>query len=301
LEGGKVDFWRGVILMDGTEFFDKQEEIRKKSKLYHFLGTWLLVAAIICLMIGVKVKIFIVIGFILLVCAFVFIGLKMKVDNETKVVYKKEVVEKILNRNFQDVCYDWNNGFTKEDIKKMYLLDTGSILYSEDHLAAKYKGIGFEQADLTIYKDYISVPNNIRVNVFRGRVIVIDAPQKTAFVRATSKKFYAYKCSADRVEMESVRFNKEFDVYAVNPQEAFLVFTPMMMNKIMTLFSSEGNIGVTFLGGKMYVAINSYRNAFESGKLRDLDYEEEVRKIEREIDVIKIFIDTIYDKDYVKE
>ena len=60
----------------------------------------------------------------------------------------------------------------------------------------------------------------------------------------------------EKVETESVDFNKKFSTYASDPVTAFYVLTPQIQLKLLELETKfKGSIFFAFMKGKFYVAI----------------------------------------------
>ena len=71
-----------------------------------------------------------------------------------------------------------------------------------------------------------------------------------------------------RIRMENEQFNEKFVVTADDPEEAFYVLTPHMMEYILSLEKkNKGILYMSFLrDGKFHIAINSGEDFFELGK-----------------------------------
>ena len=59
----------------------------------------------------------------------------------------------ILNEVFDNVTYKYNSGLPEQDVRQFGLVKMGNRYSSEDYLKGSYKGIGFEQAEVTIKYD----------------------------------------------------------------------------------------------------------------------------------------------------
>ena len=103
--------------------------------------------------------------------------------------------------------------------------------------------------------------------------------------------------------MDNEQFSKRFCVRADNPQEAFYILTPNMMEYIISMADKSGGIVyISFLrGGKMHVAVKSGRDFFELGKsnanveqLRQ-KFLDELRWFTDIVDTLRVE-DTIYKK-----
>ena len=70
------------------------------------------------------------------------------------------------------------------------------------------------------------------------------------------------------VTMDNEQFSKRFCVRADNPQDAYYLLTPHMMEYIITMADkSGGTVYMSFMrNGKMHVAVKTGRDFFELGK-----------------------------------
>ena len=68
--------------------------------------------------------------------------------------------------------------------------------------------------------------------------------------------------------MDNEQFDTRFCVRADDPQEAYAILTPRMMEYILTMADkSGGTVYLSFLrDGKLYVAVQTGRDFFELGK-----------------------------------
>ena len=106
------------------------------------------------------------------------------------------------------------------------------------------------------------------------------------------------------VTMDNEAFDNRFCVRADNPQEAFYILTPHMMEYITAMANKSGAaIFMSFLrGGTMHIAVQTWRDFFElgkkkadAGKLRQ-KYLDELRWYTNMIDTLRVE-DTLYKKE----
>ena len=97
--------------------------------------------------------------------------------------------------------------------------------------------------------------------------------------------------------MESVEFNKKFDVFSDNPHDAFYIITPNFMERLNALTTKYKSVAMSVTGRSIVVAFNEpENNAFDPKNMAGkVDYVEEQAKIQSDIDDIKIIISTILD------
>ena len=285
--------------MEDRMSFYVLNNIRKKHNLFTAFGIICILFAVFSVFLSVIQGIFALFGIITMVIGIVLLVKRGKVKKEFNAIYKNEVVKAVLDRHFEDVYYNYEHGFDRNYVMNMTLITSGNRYRTEDYLRAKYRGVNFEQADVVIENETTdSDGNSTTTTYFRGRIIVIDFPKQTEFVRTTSKKFgytrHLRKGEYPYVEMENVVFNKNFYTYARDSVEAFYILTPQMMEKLMEIVGTYGNVGVSCFGGKMNIAINTKRDAFDAKMTRSLQYDREMNDLDQDAALIENLIEIIY-------
>ena len=212
-----------------------------------------------------------------------------------KTIYKEIFVRKPLADNFDNLRYEWANGFSMDTIKSIFPYTTPPKNYncSEDLIKASYNGVPFEMSDVMVY--FSASGNN---KYFLGRMMIIDLPDKlTNSVQIFSKTFtknYNIPFMSD-IEMDSVEFNREYLIKAANPHDAFYLLTPHMMEHIQKLSKRFEGIAIHAFGNKIAFALrNGNTNSFDPKKwYKKISYQEEIYNIYNEIEDIKSIISTI--------
>ncbi len=229
----------------------------------------------------------------LMVSGYLFlIGIKRRY----KRLYKEVFVEDTLNANFENVLYVWNGGFSKQQIMNLSMFANGTMYKSEDYLRARYHGTDFEMADV-----YISCNGNNSSTLFKGRIIIFDFPDKIIRPTRIYSESFSYKTQeamlhSEKVEMESAKFNKAFQVFSKSPHDTFYLLTPQFMERLMVLKEKYENIAICFDYNRVVFAFNERTNdAFDRTMLdnKSISYPREIEKVQKEVDDIKYIIDMI--------
>ena len=232
--------------------------------------------------------------------ALIFGFRKMSVySKEYKALYKSTFVTGILGEFFDDVFYDWEHGFTTQAVSEFGLVKLGNRFYTEDYLSASYKGIHFVQADVKIQYHTSSGKSSHTTTYFSGRMFVFDNPLKRVFSVQVFSDNFRYRAGnpggfkMHKVELESVAFNKAFDVGAVQEIDAFYMLTPHMIENLTRIRNQYGNLGVHFAGDKIFVGINCGMKAFDGDIKRPIDYNTEREQARQDSMVIINLIETL--------
>ena len=143
-----------------------------------------------------------------------------------------------------------------------------------DHIKAVYKGLNIELSDIELINEEETTDeegNTERssTTLFKGQWLICDFGKELAgevYISERSRKDRTTMKSD--VTMENEAFKKRFCVKAENPQEAYYILTPHMMEYILKMADkSGGTVYLSFLrDGKLHVAVKTGRDFFELGK-----------------------------------
>lgn len=218
---------------------------------------------------------------------------------EYRSLFKKYYVKKILDENFDDVVYDWKKEYPYSKMKRAHIIVDQDFV-SEDYLKASYNGIKFEQADILC-----SIPNCRHSNGNRsdialyGKIMEIAGlPIKVSEIQIYTTDFSyegRYSNNANKAYYTSDKsFIYHFQVYARNEKEAEKILTPALRVKLMELEMINQKFALSFVGNKLYIAINTYRNTFDiQNGLKDIDFEKEKTNIQEDIKEIKEWLSIV--------
>lgn len=177
------------------------------------------------------------------------------------------------------------NGLLKEmfgdtaEYKPLEKLNPGGVVVpfryigseGENHVKGVYNGIHFELGDISLVdeEETIDGENSVsreKVIRFIGQWFICDLGKKPA-----CDIYVSEVTQSDRVIMksnvnpENEQFRNRFCVRADNPQEAYKILTPQMMEYITTMANKFGSlVYMSFLrDGRMHVAIKSDQKLFK--------------------------------------
>lgn len=252
------------------------------------------------------------------VCLVFFVPQAKIKEQEIKKIYKETFLNGVFEEFFENVDYQWDKGFDKETIKQADLFTPKEGYHTEDYLSATYKGVSFRHADVSW-----ETHSSDTVTHFNYRLLCFDFPFKQVssvkiipkFDQAleTSPKVFIDGAGLEPLKLENIAFNKIFLVGAQNPEEAFYILTPQMMEYILTLWNKYGGypeenwtslerdtyqrIVFHFKKDKLYVGISG-ADSFDPGSFKRMDYPTEKARIRKDIQVI---IDIIEMLNMIKE
>ena len=230
-----------------------------------------------------------------MIVAFLIMQGGMRTKKKMKALYKETFVRQMLQEHFQDVYYNWEQGMEQILIKNSGVCRLGNRFYSEDYLNAVYRGIRFQQADVTI-QYHTSGKNSHTTTYFQGRMFCFEYPMKQSLaVQIHSKRFIYAGMPASGVnkkalQLESVDFNRDFVVRAAMEHDAFYILTPQMMERIRMLQNKYGSITMTFDRGYLMVGLNSRMDSFDANLRKPIDYPSERLRMQQDVEVIEELI-----------
>lgn len=227
--------------------------------------------------------------------------------------YKSVFVLSALKNNFENLTYDFEDGFSEEQIRKTRMFDTGDRFTSNDYISGSYKNIKFEQADVHIEERYEDTDKdgNKKVRwetVFEGRIMIFDFNKNfMANMLTISSRFpmnaLLRNGKLSRVKMEDTEFNKQFSVYSDLEHDAFYILTPHFMERMKKIYSElKCGIMFGFLDNKLYVAVDNREDSFEYDVLKPIDEKQINNNIVRDIKLITDFVNELnLDNDLFKK
>ena len=221
-----------------------------------------------------------------------------KLQTEMRELYKDAFVREPLQNNFDNAHYEPNGGFTRENIESFGLCEMGNRYWSEDYIRAAYQGVDFEVAEVNVREVDTSSDSSRSEEYFQGRMMVFHFPDKlVSSVSIFSRKFKHRPLSRreakeTEVELESVQFNKDFDVYSQIQQDAFYLITPQFMERLQILAGKYESLAMHVVGNQVFLGFNEPgQNVFDANiEVGKLDIDQEMAKVQAEIDDIKTLI-----------
>ena len=191
-------------------------------------------------------------------------------------VAKKLLSDKVVGVVLKEVLGDAveYNPWGKINPGSMVFPFSYTCVDGSDHIKAVYNGLNIELGDVELIDktedtDEEGHTNTRQDTVFKGQWLTCDFGKELAgqvYVSERSKK--DRRSMKSNVTMDNEQFSKRFCVRADDPQEAYYILTPHMMEYILTMANkSGGDVYLSFLrDGKMHVAIKTGRDFFELGK-----------------------------------
>lgn len=204
-----------------------------------------------------------------------------------KTSYKQRVIKEMIA--FVDPHLQYTpKGRISETVfnaSKIFLKDPNQ--YSGDDLVQGTIGktdVSF--SELNAIRVNRSKKNNQSEQIFKGIFFIADFHKnfigETFVLPDTAEKMFGkfgtflQKMNVSRpklVKLENPEFERTFAVYGTDQVEARYILTPALMERIMDFKRKSGNVHLSFLHSKVYIAIEVNKNLFEPPFFKSmLDY-----------------------------
>lgn len=180
---------------------------------------------------------------------------------------------------------DIQGGFTS-DVFACELEESSYRFYSNDLITAEYLDVQFKMCDIHLEEVRGSGKDKSVVTVFKGPYMEFDFNKDfIGKVQVREKSKATLFSDYERIEMESVEFNKVFKVYSTVDHTTFYILTPHIMEKLIELEKeNHGRFYFSFIDGKMYIALDNRKDNFELSIVRKINKSVEI--FEKQLSII---------------
>ena len=218
--------------------------------------------------------------------------------NKFKETIKNELVHLVLNDKFDDVYYDRHQSIPQGVIDQTGLVKRPDRFSGEDFIKGTYKGVSFEVSDVTLRERQEHVDSKGHRTVtypvyFKGRWYVYKFPKT---FKGTLKICETHPNNAkglEKLDTESMAFNKKFKLYASDKQYAFYHLTPIMMEKLLELEKlHRGSIYFYYTGNELHIGVNDSQDYLEIPFRKAID-EKAMKAFEGDVDLIPAIINEL--------
>jgi hypothetical protein len=191
--------------------------------------------------------------------------------------YKQKIIPLIV-KFFGDFSYSQKVEPPYDALTASGLFDYFSSVSGDDYIEGNYKGTHFKFWEVLLYRP-TNRKNGGTTTVFNGMILLIDVKKsfagETIVKRDSQKGLWAMLTGKSRglknVKINDTEFEKIFEVYSSDENEALTLVNPDFIRRMMQLNAAypTSMVRCSFLGGKMILAI-SYNVGEASGKLFEM-------------------------------
>jgi hypothetical protein len=286
-----------------SELFKKIEPLEKKRKdLFSQYSKNITIAVILAIIIiGLFILLleseFFFILFLLIIPIF-FVMKAVGLSNKFKETIKDELVHIVLEDKFDDVYYDRHQSISQSVIDQTGLVKRPDRFSGEDYIKGTYKGVSFEVSDVNLKErqEHVDSKGNRTVTYptyFKGRWYIYKFPKTFNGTLKICETHPNEARGLERVETESIAFNKKFKLYASDKQYAFFHLTPIMMEKLLELEQlHRGSIYFYYTGNELHIGVNDSQDYMEIPFRKTID-EKAMKAFEGDVDLIPAIINEL--------
>ena len=289
--------------MTNKELESQLQSLQTKDLIFKILTYGCCAGLVISLVMG-QLAIF----FVLMIITMVFGTQWSKASGAIKKLLSDNIISGVLKEALGDAV-EYNPWGT---------INPGSMVFpfsynctaGSDHIKVVYHGVNVELGDIELIDesevtDEEGRTEKTRNTQFKGQWLTCDFGKELAgevYISERTKK--TRKSLKSDVSMDNEQFAKRFCVRANDPQEAYYILTPHMMEYITSMADkSGGTVYLSFLrNGKMHVAVQTGHDFFELGKTNtDVEtlrqkFLDELRWFTDIVDTLRVE-DTLYKKE----
>ena len=290
-------------MMTNEQLEAELQSLRSKATVAKILTYGSGAAAILCFITGL-----IPVAIVFIVLALVGGYQLEKNSSRLKKILSDNVISSVLKEALGDAVE--YNPWGKINPGSMVFPFSYNCADGSDHIKAVYHGVNVELGDIELIDesevtDEEGRTERTRNTQFKGQWLTCDFGKELAgevYISERTKK--TRKNLKSDVMMDNEQFAKRFCVRANDPQEAYYILTPHMMEYIISIADkSGGTVYLSFLrSGKLHVAVQTGRDFFELGK-SNANVEELRQKFLGELRWFTDIVDTLRVEDtlYKKE
>ncbi len=240
------------------EFELYRRKVCKKANIFLMVG-------IILIIVGMYVVASTELTFFVLavIAGFIFIGLSITSKKNLSKEFKEKFVFDLVREIYPDSHYEPKSGIPLNELMEPGLFKYPDRYFLEDYLSSSYDGVGFKMCDFDFQEKHVTTDSKGRTQVSyvtyaKGRFMIFDFKRDFNQVLKVAENAYLglNTRGLEKVETESIDFNKKFKTFSSDPLTAFYVLTPQIQLKLLELETKfKGSIFFAYMRGKLYVAI----------------------------------------------
>lgn len=283
-----------------SALFKKIEPLEKKRK--DLFSSYIKLMAFAVLLVIVSIGFFIlfeqIIALVILIAPVIMFIKAQGLANQFKNTIKNELVHIVLEDKFDDVYYNRHQSIPQHTIDQTGLVKRPDRFSGEDYIKGVYKGVSFEVSDVTLRErqEHVDSKGNRTVTYpvyFKGRWYVYTFPKNFKGTLKVCERHPRETRGLEKVETESIAFNKKFKLYASEKQYAFYHLTPIMMEKLLELEKMHrGSIYFYYTGNQLHIGVNDSQDYLEIPFRKTIN-EKVMQAFEGDVDLIPAIINEL--------
>ena len=271
----------------------ERQMIEKKKKMYELVtviaGILFAISLVLLLVLQDPIA---MIGFFIPVPMFIISQLQFK---KLSVNFKEYLIKPEIAKLVEQANYIPKEGLSKEFVYGSGVLKKEDRFHSEDYLEGMIKNRRFVSSDVHLQDVRSNGKTTTVVTVSQGRFFEIEFEKKfehDVYIFPNFLHRFSLGRGLELIDVESIIFNKKFDVFSKDQQSAFYLLKPRFIEKLIEFHNSYKRVFYGFKDNKVYIAIDTRKDAFDLKMFKAID-EHFFKEIKLEIKLIEDLIDLI--------
>lgn len=248
------------------EFETYRASVCKKANILLWSGIGLVLLGVI-LLVSFESPIFL----IFIIAGIILLIIQSSKRTKLSTEFKNSFIIELVNDTYPGCIYRPKVGIQVSRMLEAGIFQKPDRQHLEDYVSASFNDIPFEmcQFDFKERRETRDARGNRRVSYVtyaKGRFMIFDFKRDfNKIVKVVQNVPSGMSLSRlEKIETESIEFNKKFKVYATDGLTAFYVLTPQIQIKMLELETKfGGSIYFVFKRGKLYVAITDGVNILD--------------------------------------
>ena len=269
-----VPFYLATITADQKKEIQDSIVLTRKSARLHYVASFLPI--VICLGVGILLCYLFSSDHAIIMILAIFFGAiiswtsfkaaQAKADKKIARVSVPMILESIYGGNSSFNPY---TGISREIVDESNLIRLGNKYSSDGLIKASYKDVDFVVSNILSQNIQSDGKNSHTVTYFQGIFAIFPFNKEiydSVEIREEEAGFgmSLFFSSKDKIDMEDIEFNKQFNVYATDKEAAFYVITPQLIEVFKEIKKKiPGNLIFCVRKNKIIIAINNGFNKFE--------------------------------------
>lgn len=285
---------------------DKMLAIEDKRKMLHgtykkelISGVFFLVGGILVLLayLSTEFNWVLVIAIVLGVIALIMFGRSQVHVKSFKQLIKGEFIHLVLGDIFDNMVYAHNGSIPMHHIVQTGMIKRPDRYRGEDYISGRYKDVNFEVADVEMKErvERRDSKGNRTVTYqtyFKGRWYIYKFERlfEGTLKLSQGRGFNMQTRGLEKIDTESIVFNKTFAIFASSKEYAFYHLTPRIIEKFSELENMHrGQIMFYFHNNELHIGVNDRKDYLELPLSKAIN-EQSLKDFQADIDLIPAII-----------
>lgn len=281
--------------------FEQLESIRKKCLLLTSIGLTSLFAGIMLIVVAqiTMPTLFYILAALLIVFGVFLSSTGNHQFSTMQKDFKAKYLLPLMQKAYPGCSFISNEGIKYQTAKQSHIVPLRDRFTSEDLIKGQVDDVNFITCDIKVEEKHTSTDSRGNTHtyystVFLGRYFEFDFNKEFIgeLIVAEAKR-HTNHSDLNKVETESIEFNKTYKTYASDEHTAFYILTPQVMERLLLIENEyKGSCAFSFLKSKLYMTINNNIDTFDLKITKHID-ESILLPFKRDIDTMRNIIEIL--------